>query len=117
MLSVKVSTKHQIVVPSAARREHDKQAGDRLDVLVRGDSIVLRKRPARPSDRLRGLAAGKGWYDPDPVTYVRRMRDEWEEHAGEREGLIDRDIGPPAPSNRSRQQRADLPSGGKRPSR
>ena len=102
MLSVKVSTKHQIVVPSEARRELDIQAGDRLDVLVSGDSIVLRKRPARPSDRLRGLAAGKGWYDPDPVTYVRRMRDEWEEHAREREGLIDRNPGPPTPPHRDR---------------
>ncbi len=64
MLSVKVSTKHQIVVPSEARRELGIEAGDRLDVLVSGDSIVLRKRPARPSDRLRGLAAGKGWYEP-----------------------------------------------------
>jgi len=117
MLSVKVSTKHQIVVPSAARRELDIQAGDRLDVLVRDDSIVLRKRPARPSDRLRGLAAGKGWYDPDPVTYVRRMRDEWEEHAREREGLIDRGVDPPSPPHRSRQQRADLSPGGKRSSR
>lgn len=90
MLSVKVSTKHQIVVPSEARRELDIQAGDRLDVLVAGDTIVLRKRPTRPSDRLRGLAAGKGWYDPDPVTYVRRLRDEWEERALEREALIDR---------------------------
>ena len=41
-----------------------------------------------------GLAAGKGWYDPDPVTYVRRMRDEWEERALEREGLIDRGTSP-----------------------
>jgi AbrB family looped-hinge helix DNA binding protein len=90
MLSVKVSTKHQIVVPSQARRELGIQAGDRLDVLVTDDSIVLRKRPARASDRLRGFAAGKGWYEPDPVTFVRRLREEWEEHATERAALIDR---------------------------
>jgi len=58
MRSVKVSTKHQIVVPSQARRDLGIQPGDRLDVLVSGDLIVLRKRPARPSDRLRGLGAG-----------------------------------------------------------
>lgn len=102
MLSVKVSTKHQIVVPSAARRELGIEAGDRLDVLVAGDSIVLRKRPARPSDRLRGLAAGKGWYEPDPVTYVRRLRDEWEERALERESLIDRGADPPSSSGGDR---------------
>ena len=90
MLSVKVSTKHQIAVPSEARRALGIKAGDRLDVVVTDDAIVLRKQPARPSDRLRGLAAGKGWYEPDPVTYVRRLRDEWEERSREREGLIDR---------------------------
>lgn len=100
MLSVKVSTKHQIVVPSQARRELGIQAGDRLDVLVSGDSIVLRKRPALASDRLRGLAAGKGWYDPDPVTYVRRLRDEWETHATERAALIDRAFAERPPSDR-----------------
>ena len=88
MLSVKVSTKHQIVVPSQARRALGIEAGDRLDVLVSDDAIVLRKRPAKASDRLRGIAAGKGWYDPDPVTYVRRLRDETEARQREREELI-----------------------------
>lgn len=87
MLSVKVSTKHQIVVPSAARARLGIEAGDRLDVEFVDDAIVLRKRPARASDRLRGLGAGKGWYDPDPVTYVRRLRDETEVRAREREEL------------------------------
>src|SRR6476646_9472403 len=87
MLSVKVSTKHQIAVPSEARRALGIEAGDRLDVSVVDDAIVLRKRPSRASDRLRGIGAGKGWYDPDPVTYVRRLRDETEARARERERL------------------------------
>src|SRR5688572_26171878 len=87
MLSVKVSTKHQIAVPSEARRALGIEAGDRLEVAVVDDAIVLRKRPARASDRLRGLGAGKGWYEPDPVTYVRRLRDETEARARERERL------------------------------
>ncbi len=45
MLSVKVSTKHQIVVPSAARHDLGIEAGDRLDVEITEDSLVLRKRP------------------------------------------------------------------------
>lgn len=88
MLSVKVSTKHQIVVPSEARRKLDIEAGDRLDVEITDDAIVLRKRPKRPSDRLRGLAAGRGWYGPDPVTFVRHLRDETEARVREREELI-----------------------------
>jgi AbrB family looped-hinge helix DNA binding protein len=103
MLSVKVSTKHQIVVPSQARRQLGIEAGDRLDVQVTGDAIVLRKRPARASDRLRGLAAGKGWYEPDPVTFVRRLREEWEDHANERAALIDRAFAERPPSDRHRQ--------------
>ncbi len=87
MLSVKISTKHQIVVPSAVRRELHLVPGDRLTVELRGDEIVLRPRPERASARLRGL--GKGLYG-DPVEYVRRLRDEWEERRQERDALVGR---------------------------
>ena len=46
---------------------------------IADEMMILRKRPTRPSDRLRGLAKGRGWYEPDPVSYVRRVRGEWEE--------------------------------------
>ncbi len=101
MLSVKVSTKHQIVVPSEARRALAIEPGDRLDVQVTDDAIILRKRPDRPSDRLRGLAAGRGWYEPDPVTFVRGLREESEARAREREELIAHAV-----SGRSRPDRA-----------
>jgi len=81
MLSAKVSTKHQIAIPSEARHRLGIEAGDRLDVAVIDDAIVMRKRPSRPSDRLRGMARGRGWYAPDPATYLARLRDEWEERA------------------------------------
>jgi AbrB family looped-hinge helix DNA binding protein len=77
MLSVKVSTKHQIVVPSAVRRQLGIQPGDRLEVRVEDGDVVLHPRPAKASERLRGL--GKGMYGPDPVAFVRGLRDEWEE--------------------------------------
>ena len=102
MLSVKVSTKHQIVVPSAARRELGIGAGDRLDVQITDDAIVLRKRPARASDRLRGIHAGKGFYEPDPVTFVRRLRDETEARLREREELIEHARSGDAPPDRGR---------------
>ena len=78
MLSVKVSAKHQIAVPSEARRRLGIQAGDRLDVDIVDDVIVLRKRPARASDRLRGLGAGI-WRGIDPVEYVRELRRDWDD--------------------------------------
>jgi len=87
MLSVKISTKHQIVVPSAVRRELHLEPGDRLTVEVREGEIVLRPRPEKASERLRGL--GKGLYG-DPVEYVRRLRDEWEDRRRERDALVGR---------------------------
>lgn len=77
MPSVKVSTKHQISVPSEARRRLGIEAGDRLSVEVTEDAIILRRRPDRPSERLRGLGANV-WKDVDPVAYVRQLRDEIE---------------------------------------
>lgn len=91
MLSVKVSTKHQIAVPSEVRQKLGIGAGDRLDVVVVEDAIVLRRRPDRASDRLRGMAAGRGWYQPDPDTYLRRLRGEWEERARGRRDPADPD--------------------------
>jgi len=80
MLSVKVSTKHQIAVPSEARHRLGIRAGDRLDVEINEDAIILRKRPALASDRLRGLGADV-WQGVDPVEYVRELRQEWDDRA------------------------------------
>jgi AbrB family looped-hinge helix DNA binding protein len=76
MLSVKVSSKHQIVVPARARKQLGIRSGDRLSVQVRGSELVLR-RDGSAVDRLYG--AGQGMYGSDPVAYVRALRDEWEE--------------------------------------
>ena len=81
MLSVKVSTKHQIVVPSAVRRQLGIKPGDRLEVRIEDGDVLLHPRPAKASDRLRGL--GKGMYGPDPVAFVRALRDEWEDRLTE----------------------------------
>lgn len=89
MLSAKVSSKNQISIPSEARRRLGIEPGDRLSVEIVDEALVLRRRPERASDRLWGLAAGKGWYEPDPVTFVRKLRDEWEADLREREKLVD----------------------------
>ena len=78
MLSVKVSTKHQIVVPSQARRSLGIGAGDRLDVEVTADSIVLRPRREGAGARLRGLGS-EIWQGVDPVDHVRQLRREWDD--------------------------------------
>jgi AbrB family looped-hinge helix DNA binding protein len=78
MLSVKVSTKHQIVVPSEARRALGIEAGDRLSVEVTPEGIILRPRTRRAGARLRGLGS-EVWQGVDPVDYVRQLRQEWDE--------------------------------------
>jgi AbrB family looped-hinge helix DNA binding protein len=77
MLSVKVSAKHQIAVPSEARKALGIQAGDRLTVVIRENEIALQPRPGSAVDRLRAL--GGGYYGDDPVAYVRALRDEWDD--------------------------------------
>jgi AbrB family looped-hinge helix DNA binding protein len=89
VLSAKVSTKNQISIPSEARRRLGIEPGDRLSVEIVEDALVLRRRPERASERLWGIAAGKGWYEPDPVTFVRELRDELEADLLEREKLVD----------------------------
>ena len=73
MPSIRVSSKHQVSLPSEARRRLGIQAGDRLSVEVRDDALVLRLRPARPSERLRQLGR-EVWRQVDPVEYVRELR-------------------------------------------
>ncbi|MFN8619630.1 MAG: AbrB/MazE/SpoVT family DNA-binding domain-containing protein [Chloroflexota bacterium] len=79
-LSVKVSTKHQIAVPSEARHALGIEAGDRLDVEITADAIVLRPRRGTAGSRLRGLGS-EVWQGVDPVEYVRRLREDWDDRA------------------------------------
>jgi len=75
MLSAKVSTKHQISIPSEARRSLGIEPGDRLSVEVTDDALILRRRPERPSERLRGLGRD-AWRGVDPVHHVRQLREQ-----------------------------------------
>lgn len=99
-LSAKVSTKHQISLPSEARRQLGIQPGDRLSVSVRDDELILRRRPTRASDRLRGIARGS--YQPDPDTYLRGLRDEMEAGLGEGNAMVRGVNGPGASASRRR---------------
>jgi AbrB family looped-hinge helix DNA binding protein len=77
MERVKVSSKHQIAVPSDARRKLQIQSGDYLLVDVREGCIILIPEPADYSKHLRGLHH-EIWSDVDPVEYVRQERDAWQ---------------------------------------
>lgn len=77
MLSVKVSSKHQVAVPSEVRRRLGIQAGDRLEVRIREGEFVLVPRARRASERLDGI--GRGMYGPDPESYIAQLRAEWDE--------------------------------------
>ena len=90
MLSVKISTKYQIAVPSEARKKLGLKAGDRLDVEIDGDVIHLR-RHVPVGTRLMGI--GAHIHDgTDPAERIRALRDEWETRQLEREAQISRDI-------------------------
>ncbi len=55
VVSVKMSSKNQIVVPKAAREALDLAPGDRLAVSVDGDTVRMEKLPPAREDRLRGM--------------------------------------------------------------
>jgi AbrB family looped-hinge helix DNA binding protein len=90
MLSVKISTKHQIAVPSEARKKLGLRAGDRLDVEIEVDVIHLRRHvPA--GTRLMGI--GAHLYDgTDAAERIRAIRDEDEARWLERRAQVDTDI-------------------------
>jgi AbrB family looped-hinge helix DNA binding protein len=55
VVSVKMSSKNQIVVPKAAREALGLVPGDRLAVSVDGETVRMEKLPPDEEDRLRGL--------------------------------------------------------------
>ncbi len=74
---VKISSKHQIAVPVAVRKELGLKAGDRLLVQVRDGVIVLAPQRGDPVDRLRGLY--RDVCEGDVETYLEEERDAWDQ--------------------------------------
>lgn len=66
-VSVKMSSKHQIVVPKEAREALELQPGDRLLVSVRPDgTLEMEREPRDLAGRLEGAledAAPGGWWE------------------------------------------------------
>ena len=78
--TVKVSQKHQIVVPSAARKALGIQAGDRLLVDVQDGIIVLVPYPDDIVETLEGLHADI-WAGVDAQKWINAEREAWNESA------------------------------------
>jgi AbrB family looped-hinge helix DNA binding protein len=73
MAEATLSSKNQIVIPREAREALGVRAGDRLLVVVRGNTVVILPRPRSWSRALRGLA--KERY---PEGYLNRERASWD---------------------------------------
>ena len=75
-ISVKVSNRYQIALPSAARKQLDIQAGDRLLVDIQDGMIVLLPQPENYADKLTGLHRDI-WQNTDTTTYLEQEREAW----------------------------------------
>jgi len=75
-ISVKVSKRYQIALPSLARKQLNIQAGDRLLVDIQGGMIVLLPQPENYAEYLAGLHKDI-WQDVDTDAYLEQERDAW----------------------------------------
>lgn len=72
MHEVKLSSKHQIVIPREIRNALRVKAGDRLLVVRRGDTVILLPKPKRYARAIAGIA--KELY---PTGYLNEERESW----------------------------------------
>jgi AbrB family looped-hinge helix DNA binding protein len=74
---VKMSSKHQIVIPSKIRKTLSIEAGDLLLCRIQDGEILLRPKPKSYSRYLRGLHK-EVWSDVDVLQYTKQERKSWE---------------------------------------
>ncbi len=72
MYEAKMSSKNQIVIPRGARVLLGLKPADKLLVVVRGDMVVLMRKPKRYSDALRGSSPFSY-----PKNYLLKERGSW----------------------------------------
>jgi AbrB family looped-hinge helix DNA binding protein len=73
---VKLSGKHQIVIPRAVRQRFGLRAGDKFLVEVQGNTIVLFPLPRNFTKYMLGLHKHI-WQDVDVAKYLREERKGW----------------------------------------
>jgi AbrB family looped-hinge helix DNA binding protein len=76
---VKVSSKHQIVVPADVRHQLNIESGDYLTVEVQDGRIILIPEPRNWTAYLRGLHK-EVWEGIDVDEYLRQERESWRDH-------------------------------------
>lgn len=74
--TVKLSSKHQIVIPREARRHFGLKAGDRLLVEIQGNTIVLFPLPRNFTKYMLGLHK-EVWEGIDATKYIQEERKSW----------------------------------------
>ena len=74
---VKLSSKHQVVIPKKVRKRLGLHAGDQLVVEVEGEKVVLHPRPKNYTNYMLGLGK-EVWQRIDATEYVRKERESWE---------------------------------------
>ena len=75
-ITVKVSNRYQIALPSLARKELNIQAGDRLMVDIQDGMIILLPQPQDYVAHLSGLHKDI-WENVDTTTYLDQEREAW----------------------------------------
>lgn len=81
-VSVKVSSRYQISVPSAARERLNIQSGDRLLVDIQDGLLILLPQPQNYTARLAGLHR-EVWEGVDTTAYLQEERDAWDSSAND----------------------------------
>jgi AbrB family looped-hinge helix DNA binding protein len=72
MYEAKLSSKNQIVIPRGARVPLGLKPADKLLVVLRGDMILLMRKPKKYSDALRGISP-TGYLK----NYLQKEKDSW----------------------------------------
>ena len=73
MAEATLSTKNQIVIPREARRALGVKPGDKLLVVVKGDTVIVLPKPKSYRSALRGF--GRDLYPPG---YLEKERGSWD---------------------------------------
>lgn len=73
MAEATLSAKNQIVIPREAREALQLKPGDKILVVVRGEKVLVLKKPKSYHAAIRGL--GKGLY---AGSHLKKERDSWD---------------------------------------
>lgn len=76
LVSSKLSSKNQVVVPVLARKALGVRPGDKLTWRIKSDKVELVTRAGKWTDYTAGLGK-KAWAGVEATEYISQLRDEW----------------------------------------